>query len=478
MFTIGEIAQRCGGQLIQGTENTTIHWIHFDSRQMKPDGLFVALTDGQRDGHFFLQSARENGAAAALISDASYAGREETAGLALVLVPNTLAAFQDLAKAWREQLGIPVIAVTGSNGKTTTKDMIAHLLDSKYTVFKTYKNYNNHIGVPLSLLQIDHKHQAAVLEMGMNHYGEIDLVASLAKPDIGIITNVNDAHMQFFGSRDNIARAKGELLDHVSPDGYVLLNADDPYVTALRSRFPGKVIFYGVNGEGRESTRIANPDMVADKVEVTETGSKFRVFSPSRDLSFWIEMPLCGTHNVSNLLPGIWIALEWGCSPQEIADAAKTLSISPMRFEIIRGMNGAVLINDAYNASPASMKQAALTFSGMFSDRDKLLVLGDMFELGEQSESLHREVGAYLNILFPAAGTRPMLVTIGNLSAVISDEYAGEKRHFTEKEEAAAWLKEQISSSSCALLFKASRGMKLEDVVEKLKEDKRTEDKL
>jgi UDP-N-acetylmuramoyl-tripeptide--D-alanyl-D-alanine ligase len=459
MLSINEIVQITGGTLLQGNGDTRITSVHFDSRQLNHGGLFIALTSGTRDGHDFLPAAMEKGIAGALISRADVSELENLdPNLALVLVKDTEKGFQDLAKAYRNKLQIPFIAITGSNGKTTTKDITAHLLEGKYKVYKTYKNFNNHLGVPLSILQITPETEVAVLELGMNHEGEIDFLAGIVNPDYSIITNVNDAHMEFFESREKIALAKGELLGHTNPNGFACLNQDNPYVANLAHLNPGKTYFYHVSQQD-EQERAA--DITASNLYYDEQGSHFTVTYDHQQFS--CVMPLYGEHNISNTLPGIFIALHLGVTPEQIQERLKGLEISAMRFQKIIGANGLLIINDAYNASPSSMKASVSTFLTVFQERTKVIILGDMFELGEQTESYHREVGEALNEMEEEF----RLITIGNLSKEISDAYLGESNHFPTKEEAIKYL-ESFKSQEYAILLKASRGMKLETLLDEL----------
>ena len=309
--------------------------VHFDSRQLAAGGLFIALTSGVRNGHEFLVGAAQQGAVAALVSDEEAA---KSCGLpltfSLILVKDTEKAFQNLARLYRNNLQIPIIAITGSNGKTTTKDITAHLLSSKYKVYKTYKNFNNHLGVPLSLLQIDPETQAAVLELGMNHAGEIDFLAGIVRPTYSVITNVNDAHMEFFESREKIALAKGEILGHTHPDGFACLNQDNPYVANLAHLNPGKTYFYHVHHDGEE-TRGA--DITASNLYYSDEGSHFTLTIDHQQFS--CVMPLYGEHNISNALPAIFIAMQMGVSAEEICLQLKSLEISAMRFQKINGVS-------------------------------------------------------------------------------------------------------------------------------------------
>lgn len=455
MLTLEEISQATGGQLI-GSTAQPIHSFHFDTRQVQPGAMFIALTGGARDGHLFLAEAKAKGAIAALISDGSYAEKDN--GLSYVLVKDTQLAFGQIAKSYRERLKIPIIAVTGSNGKTTTKDMIAHILGHKKNVYKTYKNFNNHLGVPLSILQIQPQHEMAVLEMGMNHAGEIDYLASIGKPDVSVIVNVTDAHIEHLGSRENIAKAKAELLPHTSINGFSILNGDNPFVVNVSHLNPGKSYFYRINGEA---------DIYATDLAVTDRGTSYTVHVDGKTENMVI--PMFGTYNVANTLPAIFIAYQYGYKLDEIKEALATLAISPMRFELIQEVERAVVINDAYNASPTSMMSSIETFSGILPRYKKVLVLGDMYELGPDSVNYHAEVGQFINNLGQPVD---FVVSVGENAYHISQATDVPSRHFYSKSEVAPFL-EQFMDQKHALLFKASRGMKLEEIVQEIIEKER-----
>ncbi|MEW9667357.1 UDP-N-acetylmuramoyl-tripeptide--D-alanyl-D-alanine ligase [Ammoniphilus sp. 3BR4] len=452
MLTLEEICEATGGRLI-GSAVQPIHSFHFDTRQVQPGAMFVALTGGTRDGHLFISEAKANGAIAALISDESYA--DQASGLSYVLVDDTQLAFGQIAKYYRLHLEIPIIAVTGSNGKTTTKDMIAHILGHKKNIYKTYKNFNNHLGVPLSILQIQPNHEMAVLEMGMNHAGEIDYLASISKPDVSVIVNVTDAHIEHLGSRENIAKAKGELLPHTSSDGFAILNGDNPFVVSVSHLNPGKSYFYRMNEEA---------DIYATGVAITDRGTSYTVHVDGK--MEHMTIPMFGTHNVANTLPAIFIAYHYGYALPEIKEALASLSISPMRFELIQDVKRAVVINDAYNASPTSMMSSIDTFSGILPQYKKVLVLGDMYELGPDSAQYHAEVGKFINKLGQPVD---FLVSVGENALHISQAAHVPSRHFQNKAEVAPFL-EQFMDQKHALLFKASRGMRLEEIVQELVE--------
>ncbi|GED12700.1 UDP-N-acetylmuramoyl-tripeptide--D-alanyl-D-alanine ligase [Aneurinibacillus migulanus] len=460
MFTVKEIMEITEGTLLQGDEHTEITSVHFDSRKLEDGALFVALTGGARDGHEFLSNAAQIGAVAAFVSDeakARQAGLAES--FALILVGNTEKAFQQIARIYRNRLSLPIAAITGSNGKTTTKDILAHLLSGQKKVYKTYKNFNNHLGVPLSLLQITPDTNAAVLELGMNHAGEIDFLAGMVRPTFSVITNVNDAHIEFFESREMIAQAKGEILGHTDPQGFACLNQDNELVANLAHLNPGKTFFYHVQHEGEES-RAA--DIIASNISFDENGSHF-IITTNEGEQFNCFMPLFGEHNISNALPCIFIAMHLGISTEEITERLATLSISTMRFERVDGANGLLIINDAYNASPSSMLASIKTFLSIYPQRKKVLVLGDMFELGEQSAAYHLEVGEELKAMEGIFE----VIAIGNDAKHLAEGYGTKAKYFADKEEAAVYL-ETFKRQDVALLLKASRGMALETLLDKL----------
>jgi UDP-N-acetylmuramoyl-tripeptide--D-alanyl-D-alanine ligase len=442
------------GLLLRGEPALTFDSVHFDTREIAAGALFVAIRGTGRDGHDFLLQAASSGARAAIVSDQTKIPRELPADFGLILVNDTLRAFQKLSAAYRRGFSVPFVAVTGSNGKTTTKDIISHVLESKIPVYKTYKNLNNHLGVPFSLLQLDDSHQAAVLELGMNHAGEIDLLASLVQPHISVITYIGDAHMEYFGSREKIALAKAELLPHTSPDGLVLLNGDNPYLRQVAHLYPGTIQYYSVEGPA---------DIWAEQIRSDEHGCHFDVRFSSGE-SFSVFLPLFGKHNVLNALPAIAIARRFGMEPEEIRTALATVSLSAMRFQVLHTACGAVVVNDAYNASPSSMEAAISTFAEIFPERKKVLVLSDMFELGTESASMHAQVGTFASSY---ADRFSHLIAIGEQARHIAEAYCGDKTYFPTKEAALATL-QTLMTPHHALLFKGSRGMKLETLIQEL----------
>jgi UDP-N-acetylmuramoyl-tripeptide--D-alanyl-D-alanine ligase len=448
MLLVQNVLDWTEGILLQGKPEVLIREVHFDSRQLHHDALFVALTTGRRDGHQFIESAIQNGAIAILLSKDDSSLRQKYPQIHFIYVKNTEKAFQTMAASYRKQLNLPVIAVTGSNGKTTTKDMIAHLLKGKFNVHKTYKNLNNHLGVPLSLLSIRPDHDMAVLEMGMNKAGEISFLARIAQPNISVITNIGEAHIQFFGTREKIAQAKGEILPETDPSGFVLLNGDDPFVLSQARRYQGQVFTYSI---------LKQADIYATDITYSESGSSFNVHLDGRTIPCF--MPLLGEHNISNVLPAIFIAERFNIDLDLIKERMISLTVSEMRFQTMEGPNGSILVNDAYNASPTSVKAAARTFAQIYPERKKVLVLGDIFELGEHAESFHIELGHYLK------GKPFTVITVGENSALISEVTGG--IHCRSHQEAAHALTPYLTSQH-AILFKGSRGMQMEKVIDHL----------
>jgi len=453
-ISLQQAAQMAQGLLIKGNSTETIDSVHFDTRQLQSGALFVAIRGEARDGHEYIDVAAKAGAKAAIVSELASVPQDLPEGFGIILVNDTLRAFQKLAAAYRSTFSIPMIAVTGSNGKTTTKDMIGHILECKKSLYKTYKNLNNHLGVPYSLTQLNDSHEAAVLELGMNHAGEIDLLASLVKPQISVITFIGPSHMEYFGSLEKIALAKAELLPHTAPEGFVLLNGDSPYLRKIAGLYTGEVRYYSIEGPAY---------IWADNFVSDEQGIHFTVHFAD-GLNDRLFLPLFGRHNVLNVLPAIAIARHFGMALGEIREALSTLKLSAMRFEVQHTSSGTIVVNDAYNASPASMEAAISTFAEIYPERKKVVVLGDMFELGNDSAAMHTGVGQTANRY---QSQIDLLVAIGEMSRHIYDAYEGEKRYFPTKEEALATL-QALWTNEHALLFKASKGMSLWTLIEAL----------
>lgn len=442
MLSIDFIIKHINAKKIKLSNKLSISNSHFNSQEITPNGLFFAFTQGNRDGHLFIQNAIENGATSIILSDEAFVNEQDD--INYFLVEDTYQTLLDLSVANRNNLTIPFVAITGSNGKTTTKDIVHHLLSSKYKVYKTPKNLNNHIGVPLSLLHIDNTYDFAVLELGMNHKGEIDFLAKLVKPDYSLITNIGDSHIEFLGSTENIARAKGELIPHTKR--FIFINNSINHKDILLS-VDKKKDFLFVSDDNTSA------DLMAYDYAQDTFGSTFKI----ENNTFYI--PLKGRHNLQNTLLAMQLACNVGFSLYELKEPIESLEITDMRYQIISGKNNSLIINDAYNASPISMKASISTF--MEEKGEKVIVLGDMFELGDFSCAKHREVGEFLNSF---SEELKLLITVGSDSAYISSSYNGDKIHFSNKNEATLKIKEFLQPNN-HLLFKASRGMKLETII-------------
>ena len=420
-----------------------------DSRKISENVLFVALKGEKFNGEDFAEDSLKNGAAAVLVSNSA----KNISSDRVLRVEDTLTAYQKISKIWRDRFKIPVVAITGSNGKTTTKDLTAAALSSLGEIQKTSANFNNEIGVPLTLLGISEKNRAAVVEIGMRGLGQIKNLAKIVQPNIGIVTNVNETHIEILGSIENIAKAKGELVEAIPEGGTVILNADNKFTAEMKkfAKNGVKIFTYGLENSA---------DFMAENILIKESSTEFNLKYDGKIFNF--EVPVIGRHNVSNSLAAIAAGVSLGISLKNIQKGFSTLATTKMRFEVIR-RDGVTIVNDAYNASPASMRAAIQTVAEIYENR-KIAVLGDMLELGEISEKVHREVGAEL-----AKNNFEILVTYGELGKFIADgaKNSGLKNIFvtTTHEDAAKKILE-IMQKDDVILFKASHGMHFEKIIE------------
>ena len=431
-------------------ENLIVTGITTDSRKISEGVLFIALKGENFNGEDFVEDAFTKGATAAIVSKNF---SKEISGGAIIKVDDTLKAYQKIAAYWRDKFNIPIVAITGSTGKTTTKDLTAAVLSELGKILKTSANFNNEIGVPLTLLELDETHKAAVVEIGMRGLGQIEELAKIVKPNIAIVTNVNETHIELLGSMENIAKAKAELVEAIPSGGAVILNADNPYTAAMKNLVkPGVKIF---------THGIEHPaDLKADNVSITGGSTVFDLTYQGKIYHF--DLPLIGRHNISNALAATAAGLFVGLDFDQIRYGISTLVTTKMRFEVIR-RDGIIIVNDAYNASPASMRASIKTAAEVYDTR-KIAVFGDMFELGDISEKVHREVGEYL-----AANNFEILITVGELGKFIAEgaKSAGmEKVFVTDSHEDAAKTLRGILHYDDVVLFKASHGMHLEKVIE------------
>jgi UDP-N-acetylmuramoyl-tripeptide--D-alanyl-D-alanine ligase len=427
-----------------------------DTRKIAPHQLYVPLIGEKFDGHQFIEQAVEKGAAAALWQEDRPLPKVD---LPLIVVKDTLLALQRLANAYRKELAIPVIAVTGSNGKTTTKDILFSILSRKYRVEKTKGNLNNHIGVPLTLLSLKEDTEVAVVEMGMNHRGEIAQLSKIAEPNVAVITNIGESHIEFLGSREGIAQAKLEIREGLEKNGPIFYDGDEPLLAAeLKNK---ENVHFSV---GWESIHDDYP------LDVKALGLKGFEFVSARTHTLF-HLPLLGKHNIINSMLGIGVARYFGLTEEEIVQGLANVQLTGMRLELKKATNGMDLINDAYNASPTSMRAAIDLLSELEGSQEKWVLLGDIREIGEQEQWYHREIGKYA-----VNKGISQILTVGERGCWIA-EGAQEVnrdpnrviRHFLSLEEASEWLMKN-GNSDAILLVKASRAAQLDQVVQHLTE--------
>ncbi len=447
-FTVDQALEATGGSLLGPARRPSFSGVSTDTRTIKRGNLFVALKGEKFDGHDFILRAVENGAAGVVISSRDAYVPEKTAA---ILVADTLAALQGLAGYHRRRFTLPLVAITGSNGKTTTKDMIAAVLSGRWRVLKTEANYNNDIGLPLTILALAADHQAAVVEMGMRARGEIGRLAAIAAPTVAVITNVGETHIEILGSIENIAAAKGELVEAIPAAGLVILNADIPLVRAMEAKAKARCVLYGL-GPGAA--------VQAGNIVPGERDTAFDCIHPGG--RFPVTVPAVGRHNIYNALAALAVGLELGLSPDEIRAGIATFQPGAMRLAI-EAIGPYTVINDAYNASPLSM-QAAIDTLAMVAVGRKVAVLGDMLELGEMTEDAHRRVGEQL-----ADTGVQVVVTVGEAAAHIAaaalDGGVKVAVACSGHADAAEALRKLLRPGD-TVLVKGSRGMKMEKMLD------------
>ncbi|MBO0960461.1 UDP-N-acetylmuramoyl-tripeptide--D-alanyl-D-alanine ligase [Neobacillus sp. MM2021_6] len=431
-----------------------IEGVTIDSRKIKAGNLFIPFKGERADGHKYVEESIRNGAAAALWQKDV---PNPPADLPIIIVDDCLIALQELARNYRQELPIKVVGITGSNGKTTTKDMTAGLLSIQYKVQKTEGNFNNHIGMPLTVLGLKEDTDIAVLEMGMSGRGEIEFLTKLACPDAVIITNIGESHLLDLGSREGIAEAKLEILHGLRDGGLAVLHGDEPLLMERIHRYKGNVT---VQTFGRNESN----DLYPTEITQIEQGNSFKINAVS-DVVF--DLPVLGTHNILNALASMLIANHFSIPFEKMIAGLASIKLTNMRMELVEGQNGEKIINDAYNASPTSMMAAIELVSNLQGYERKILVLGDMLELGPQEEQYHLQIGSGLQ-----ADKIDYLFTFGVLGREIARgarQTLGEQNvfAFTDKTELIQKLKTFVDTNTL-ILVKASRGMRLEEIVSSL----------
>jgi UDP-N-acetylmuramoyl-tripeptide--D-alanyl-D-alanine ligase len=451
-LTLGEIADLVGGEVHDGSAEVEVSGPAFlDSRAGEPDGLFVAFRGEHVDGHEHAAEAVAGGAAAVL-------GARPT-GVPTVVVPDARAALQDLARAVLARLrtsGAPrVVAVTGSNGKTTAKDLLARVLGDAAPTVATYGSFNNELGLPLTVLRADATTRHLVLEMGARGIGHLAELCRIAPPDVSLVLNVGSAHLGEFGSRENIAVAKGELVEALAPEGVAVLNADDPYVAAMAARSHARILTFGTS---------AQADVRLDDVRLDELGRPGFVLAAG-DRRAAVQLRLLGAHQATNATAVAAVGLALGLDLDAVADSLGAVEVlSPWRMELRQRADGLVVVNDAYNANPDSMRAALDTLAdlGRRSGRRTVAVLGEMRELGPTAGAEHAAIGRVLDEL----GIDEAVV-VGPEAAAIR----GRRTRTAESvPEALGWLRQNVLGTDLVLV-KASRGARLERIADALLRD-------
>ncbi|MDI6821724.1 MAG: UDP-N-acetylmuramoyl-tripeptide--D-alanyl-D-alanine ligase [Actinomycetota bacterium] len=461
-LTVSQILLATNGELLNGLPQRVINDISIDTRTLKPGDLFIPIKGDHYDGHQFLKCALEKGAFGFLTQKWDKALKnifgelkEETI---VIRVEDGLKALKDLAQYLRGQLRVEVVGITGSTGKTCTKDMLANVLSQRMKVIWSERNYNNEIGVPLTILKAEQGTQILVVEMAMRGLGQIRELAEIAHPTIGLVTNVGKTHFEFLGSEELIAQAKSELVEAIPEDGIVFLNQDDFWTERLKSLSLAQVLTFGLS----ELSNFRACDINVDSMGKPS----FKILSNRGDI--WVNLPILGRHNVYNALATFAIASYLGLPLEDIKNGLETCTLSGMRMQLLTTPKGITILNDAYNANPTSMRAALIALGDIKSQSRKIAVLGDMLELGEITDVSHFELGKFVkevgvNTLI-TVGERSKRIAEGALQSGMDSKEVISCDTSTE----AARILNRMLEQGDIVLIKASRAMKLEEVADSL----------
>ena len=442
-FTQEEIKDACGGEYLCRAEETGITSVAIDSRKVLPGALFVPIKGERTDGHEYISKAFELGAAASLTER-----REKCPGGTLIYTENTVDAIGEIAKAYKKKYNVPTVGITGSVGKTSTKDMVAAVMSKKFCCLKTQGNFNNELGLPLTVFELEKEHGAAVLEMGMSAFGEIHRLADIARPDVGVITNIGMSHIENLSSREGILKAKMEICDFFTPESLLVINGDNDMLKTINKDAPYKIVTYGIESEGL--------DIRAEDIEDFGLGG-CSFTAKIADESYKIRVNAAGVHNVYNALAAIAVGRHYGIKMQDIAEAIAEFELTAMRMTVDEA-DGIVLINDCYNASPDSIK-ASLKVLKTAKGR-RVAVLGDVLELGDYAHEAHLSIGRMCE------GCADVVICAGDNAKYIAEcakDCAKEVHYFPTTALAAEYVKDFVKSGD-TVLVKASRGMHFEDI--------------
>ncbi len=452
-MTLKEITAACGGNYYGNDTDfeKEVSGVAIDSRKIEKDFLFVALKGERSDGHSFIPQVMQSGALCALseqeLGDVPYP---------YILVKSTHQALKDLAEHYRKALDLKVVGITGSIGKTSTKEMVASVLSRKYCVLKTEGNFNNEIGLPLTVFRLREEHQIAVLEMGISHFGDMEPLAKIARPDICLITNIGYAHLENLKNRDGILKEKTDMFRFMQPEGSIVLNGDDDKLSTVTGYENTKPIFFGISDKNQ---------VHADHIQPHGLKGTDCEIHLNKLVSFSVTVPLPGLHMVQNALAGACIGQLLGLTAEEIKDGIEAMNALPGRGQLLE-KNGMTIIDDCYNANPASMKSSLDLLA--FADTRKVAILGDMGELGTDEKQLHYEVGAYA-----AKKGIDVLCCVGPLSknmyrGTFDDlDWEGAALYFASKEEFLSHMPTLVHPGD-TVLVKASHYMGFSEIVEKL----------
>ncbi|MGC1906083.1 MAG: UDP-N-acetylmuramoyl-tripeptide--D-alanyl-D-alanine ligase [Candidatus Acidiferrum sp.] len=458
-WTITQVADAVGARAGAGLDTVArLAGVSIDSRTVRAGELFIAIHGPSHNGHDHVAGALERGAIGAMVAELEIGRYADAIRAKCLVVADTFVALKQFARAVREAWGGKIAGVTGSVGKTTTKEILAALLSTRFRILKSEGNFNNEYGLPLTLFHLDQTHQAAVLEMGMSRRGELSRLAAIARPDVGVVTRVAPAHLEFFASVEEIALAKRELIEGLNgKESVAVLNADDPLVAAFAFHAPGRVLTYGTE-------HVA--DFRAESIE--DRGALGSTFVLTQwDKQIRLELSLAGRHVIANALAALAAASVWGISAEESRDVLRNLRAPAMRGELLKLSNGAALINDSYNSSPAALHAMIAVLAATPGYRRRILAAGEMRELGATSAELHREAGAFaaktgkVNWVIGVAGDGAQIVE----GAIAAGVPRAQTRFFASSDEAAGFLRDFVELGDL-LLVKGSRGVKMESAVE------------
>lgn len=463
MLTIEEIIKATGGKLFHGNRGITVSGISIDSRTIKNGDLFVAIKGDVFDGHDFVEEAVKKGACGAIVDEGYPASGSRLKNTVILSVHDTLLALQEMAIFYRRKFSLRVTGITGSNGKTTTKEMLWSILRQKYNVLKNEGNLNNHIGVPLTLLRLNSSHQMAVIEMGISARGELSRLSQIAAPDSAVITNIGPTHLEKLEKIENVAEAKGEILKFIPSHGFCILNRDDKFFDVFKAKSAGRVISFGISSEA--DVHIESYDTAAQGKSADST--TFKLICPSGKTE--VNLHTIGLHNIYNALCSAAAAYAHGISLADIKSGLEEFTPVRMRSAVEK-VGDIYIINDTYNANPASMVAAIDMLKTFKAGNRRFAVIGDMLELGENTIMAHRDLGIYI------AGTAADgLIAVGDFAGYVAEGAveAGMNEHyvkaFNDYPQTLEQIKEWITTGDIVLV-KGSRGMKMERIVEGLKE--------